>query len=415
MPRIRLNASLLNNIYVPYLSDHTRYQIFFGGSSSGKSVFLATRCVLDVLQGRNYLVTRKVSRTIRGSCWNEVQKAINRMKLTSLFSINKTDMTITSISNKAQILFAGLDDVEKIKSITPQNGPLTDIWMEEATEDEYTDLKQLDKRLRGKTRHAKRLIISFNPIYKTHWLYTNFFGGWDESKQAYRNDTISILKTTYKDNRFLTDDDRAALENEKDPYYRNVYTLGNWGVLGDVIFRNWHVEDLSEMKKTADKLFFGLDFGFSSDPAAVVKVHYDRARKKVYVLDELCERGLTNDQLAEEVKKIAGRGYVTCDSAEPKSIDELKRLGVHALAAKKGKDSVEHGVQWLQQHEIVIDTSCVGLKQELTLYQWKKDKDGNSLRVPEDKNNHLIDALRYALESESLMRIVKTGNREDWI
>lgn len=409
---LEINPKILNPVYIPFMHSETRIQIFFGGSSSGKSVFLATRCVLDALQGRNTLVTRKVGRTLRGSCWNECLKVIGRMRLGAYFSVNKSDMTITSSCNGAQILFAGLDDVEKIKSITPQTGVLTDIWMEEATEDEYSDFKQLEKRLRGVSRYPKRITISFNPVYKTHWLFTHFFVRWDEQKTLYQDSDLTILKTTYKDNRFLTPDDIYALENEQDEYYRNVYTLGNWGVLGDVIFRNWKVEDLSKLKKSADRLYYGLDFGFSSDPSALVKVHYNRKCKRLYVLEEMCERGLTNDLLAKRVQAIAGRGYVTCDSAEPKSIAELRNYGVNALATKKGKDSVLHGIQWLQQHEIIVDCSCISLRQELTTYQWKRDKDGNSLAMPEDRNNHLIDALRYALESESAIKIIRTGTRE---
>lgn len=411
MRLIELDREVLNEAYLPHIRDTRRVQIFFGGSSSGKSVFLATRTVLDCLQGRNLLVVRKVARTLRGSCWNEVLKAVTRMGLAAYFRISKNDMALTSVANGAQILFAGLDDVEKIKSITPQNGPLTDIWMEEATECDYADYKQLDKRLRGFTRHKKRLTMSFNPVYKTHWIYTTFFGHWADGQKQLQTEDMTILKTTYQDNRFLTEDDRAALENETDPYYRDVYTLGNWGVLGDVIFRNWEMRDLQQEAKARPSRLVGLDFGFSSDPCGVVNVSYDRARKTVYVFDELYERGLTNTALAERLKAFAPGQYITCDSAEPKSIAELRNYGVRALPAKKGPDSVIHGIQWLKGQKIVIDTKCVNLKNELTLYQWRKDKDGNSLAVPEDRNNHLIDALRYALENESGQRIATTADR----
>lgn len=412
--RIKPLPELYNDKYYMRLWDNTRLQIYFGGASSGKSFFIAQRIALDTLNGRNTLVLRKVARTLRGSCWNEVIKAITALPRTlrDCFNVSKSEMLITATNNGAQILFAGLDDVEKIKSITPANGVLTDIWIEEATETSYDDFKQLEKRLRGESRHPKRISLSFNPVYKEHWIYGQFFKGWDEGKTEYKADGLSILKATYKDNRFLTPDDIYALENEQDEYYRNVYTLGNWGVLGDVIFRNWKVEDLSKLKKSADRLYYGLDFGFSSDPSALVKVHYDRKCKRLYVLEEMCERGLTNDLLAKRVQAIAGRDYVTCDSAEPKSIAELRNYGVNALATKKGKDSVLHGIQWLQQHEIIVDCSCISLRQELTTYQWKRDKDGNSLAMPEDRNNHLIDALRYALESESAIKIIRTGTRE---
>ena len=162
------------------------------------------------------------------------------------------------------------------------------------------------------------------------------------------------------------------------------------------------------MKKTADKLLFGLDFGFSSDPAAGVKVHYDRAQKKIYILDELHEKGMTNSQLAETLKPWVGNHYVTCDSSEPKSIKELQNLGIRAVGAKKGPDSVMHGIQWLQGHEIIIDVKCQHTRNEFQLYQWRKDSSGQSMRVPEDRNNHLIDALRYCMEHESTARYAST-------
>ena len=412
MATIRLDGGLLNAVYLPHLRNAHRYQLYFGGSSSGKSVFLATRTVLDCMQGRNILVLRNVARTLRGSCWNEIYKAVTRMGLTAYFAISKADMTITCTLNGAQILFAGLDDVEKIKSITPQSGPLTDIWIEEATETAYEDYKQLDKRLRGASRHTKRLTLSFNPVYKTHWIYREFFGIWDDAKNYAESDTVSILKTTYKDNRFLTADDRAALENEKDPYFREVYTLGNWGVLGDVIFRNWRTEDLQPIAAAYPIRYYGLDFGFSADPCGAVDVALDKKKKKIYVFAELYERGLINTMLADRLKNFCGHRPITCDSADPKSITEIRNLGINAIATKKGADSVVHGIQWLQGYEIVVDQRCQSMRNELALYQWRKDKDGNSLAVPEDKNNHLIDALRYALESESTARIARTVKRE---
>jgi phage terminase large subunit len=406
--KLKVEPSAFNSVYRPYFTDDHRIQIFFGGSSSGKSYFLGQRVVLDTIRGRNTLVLRNVARTIRSSCWNEIIKAIARMGLKEYFQVGASEMIIRCKINGSQILFAGLDDVEKIKSITPEEGPLTDLWIEEATEIDYKDYKQLEKRLRGRSQFTKRVTLSFNPIYKDHWLFKEFFGGWDDSKREYRDETLSILKTTYKDNRFLNPDDIRALETERDEYYRNVYTLGNWGVLGDVIFRNWCTSDLSAFN--TDKPLFGLDFGFSSDPAASVKVHYDRAGKKIYILDELHEKGMTNSQLAETLKPWVGGHYITCDSSEPKSIKELQNLGIRAIGAKKGPDSIMHGIQWLQGHELIVDVKCQHTKNELQLYQWRKDKDGQSMRVPEDRNNHLIDALRYCLEHESTARYATSLN-----
>ena len=410
MPRITLSGDFLNRAYRPHLQNAHRYQIYFGGAGSGKSVFLATRCVLDALSGRNTLIVRQVAKTLRQSCWNEVNKAVSRLKLSHLFSISKTEMALTARNNGAQILFAGLDDVEKIKSLTPARGALTDIWIEEATEIQYRDFKQLDKRLRGISRHPKRLTLSFNPIAQTHWIYREFFSIWHDGKPYAESPQVSILKTTYKDNRFLTADDRAALENERDPYFYQVYTLGNWGVTGDVIFTNWRVEPLPDTVPGETRM--GLDFGFAADPCGFVLVRYDKKRRTVYVLDEIWEKGLTNLALSQRLSPFAAQGPIACDSAEPKSIHELKALGIRAYPVRKGPDSVVHGIQWLRQQQLVLSPACVHLRQELSSYQWQHDRDGCALPRPQDRDNHLIDALRYALEEDMDGRRAVTASKQ---
>lgn len=408
--KITIKKRIFNDIYYKHLNNNKRYQLFFGGSSSGKSYFLAQRCIIDILKGgRNYLICRNNATAIRKSVFNEIKKAIINFKCSDLFTINKTEMIITC-ANGYQIMFVGLDDTEKVKSTTPEKGVFTDIWIEESTEIEYKAFKQLDKRLRGKSKHAKRLILSFNPILKSHWIFKEFFTFWDDTKREYESDDVSILKTTYKDNKFLTEDDIKALESETDKYYFEVYTLGNWGVLGAVIFKNWHTEDLGDIIKTFDKLKVGLDFGFAHDPAGLVVTHYDKKKKTIYIYDELYEKELTNDVLAEEVLKKINREYVVCDSAEPKSIKELRRHGVNTLSAKKGKDSINHGIQWLQQQKIIVNIACTNTINELQQYKWKEDKDGNVIKVPVDRDNHIIDALRYAYEDEMKYRITEPIN-----
>lgn len=400
---IEIEQAVFNAVYVPYLNNLARVQIYYGGSGGGKSVFIAQRAVYDILRGgRNYLVCRAIAKDSRRSTFVEIQKVISAWGVGELFTINKTDMTITC-ANGFQILFSGLDDLQKLKSITPASGVITDIWIEEATQTEQNDIRELIRRQRGGEEETpKRLIMTFNPIYQTHWIYLEYFAriAWADEQREYQSPDLAILKTTHIDNRFLTQADRADLENEKDEYYYNVYTLGEWGILGDVIFKNWRVEDLSEMQAQFTNHRHGLDFGFSSDPAALVVTHYDRARKTIYIYEELYERGLTNDVLAVEVKAKLGGEYVRCDSAEPKSITELQQCGVRAVPAEKGKDSVIFGIQWLQQQQIVIDARCLNARNEFSIYHWKKDKDGNAIRQPVDKNNHLIDALRYAYDDE---------------
>ena len=397
-----IDRAVMNKIYRPFLfKEAPRYQVFYGGSSSGKSVFLAQRAVLDVIQGgRNYLVCRNVAKTIRNSVFNEINKAIEEFKLKEFFNINKSEMTITC-NNGYQILFGGLDDTEKIKSITPLKGVITDIWVEEATEASYRDIKQLNRRLRGKVEKNKRLILSFNPILQDHWIFEEYFQKWEDNKQKIEDSEKVILKTTYKDNKFLAEEDIKDLENETDSYFYNVYTLGNWGTLGSVIFRNWRTEDLSDISDKLDVYRAGLDFGYAQDPAAIIYLAYSRKKQEIYILDEAYEKELGNDVLTEIAKeKVGNKLPIVADSAEPKSIAELKKLGLNITGAKKGKDSVNFGIQWLQRQNIVIDTSCQNFINEIRKYKWKEDAGGNPLPVPVDKDNHLIDALRYALEGD---------------
>lgn len=410
---IEIDSKVFNPIYYKHqFQNNNRYQIYFGGSSSGKSFSLAQRTVLDVLNGkRNYLIVRNVQSTIKRSCLNEITKAISAFKVNEYFEVNKTDMIITCKLNKKQILFCGLDDVEKIKSITPIDGVITDIWVEEATETEYKAVKQLDKRLRGRSEVTKRLTLSFNPILKDHWLYTEYFDIWEDDKQYVEKSNVSILKTTYKDNKFLTKDDIEALENETDKYYYEVYTLGNWGVLGAVIFKNWKVLDFSDIEKTFDNHRHGIDWGFADDPFAYIKSHYDKTRKKIYICDEIEAVGLLNEESAPMVKDKAGSSKVTCDNAEPKSVSDYKRLRVNAKAAKKGPGSVEFGIKFLQGLEIIIHPRCQNFKNEVSKYKYKEDKNGNVLPIPVDKDNHLIDALRYSLEDDMVKRKIKVSDK----
>ncbi|EJA6666146.1 TPA: PBSX family phage terminase large subunit [Clostridioides difficile] len=399
---LEINPNIFNPIYLKHqLNNNNRYQIYFGGSSSGKSFSLAQRTILDVFKGnRNYLIVRNVQSTLKRSCLNEITKAISNFKLNEYFQVNKTDMIITCKLNNKQILFCGLDDVEKVKSITPIDGVITDIWVEEATETDYKAVKQLDKRLRGKSKVVKRLTLSFNPILKDHWLYTEYFDIWEDDKQYVEKDNVSILKTTYKDNKFLAEDDIKALENESDKYYYEVYTLGNWGVLGAVIFKNWRVEDFSDIENTFDNFRHGIDWGFADDPFAYVKSHYDRMRRKLYICDEIEAVGLLNREAAPLVSKKANGDLVICDNASPKDVAEFSDLRINAVSARKGAGSIEYGIKFLQGLEIIIHPRCQNFKNEINKYKYKEDKNGNILPIAVDKDNHLIDALRYSLEND---------------
>lgn len=401
----------VNPAYLPFLDKPQFMQIFFGGSSSGKSFFICQKIVIDNLKDANWLVCRNVARTIRNSVFNEIKKTISTMGMSKYYNINRSDMVITNKLNGRQILFAGLDDPEKIKSITPAVGVLERVFIEEATEVKRDAILQLKKRLRGRSNISKQIILAFNPILKSHFLYKDYFGGWQDDKNVYEDDNLLIVKTTYKDNLFLTNEDRRLLEEETDPYFYNVYTLGNWGVLGHVIFKNWRVENLSDRIPQFDKIYNGLDFGYSSDPNALIKVHYDSERKQLFVFDEWYQAGMSDDELVRTCKKMFKEEYVLCDSAEPKTIDYLAINNIRAIPAVKGADSVNRGIRWLQSQEIIIDVRCQNFKNEIEQYHWQEDKYGNAMAKPVDTNNHLIDALRYATENLQLNVPIRAGVR----
>lgn len=405
------NNIYINDSYLPYLNASQYTQIFFGGSSSGKSYFLAQRTVMDNCNGYNYLICRNVGATLKKSVFNEICKSISNMQLGIFYSINKTDLTITCKLNGKQILFAGLDDVEKLKSITPANGVLERIWIEEATEVKREAYLQLKKRLRGYTDKNKGIIISFNPVLKSHWIYKEFFEDcWDEEKNLYEDERKLILKTTYKDNNFLTPDDIYELEHETDEYFYNVYSLGNWGILGNVIYKNWSTADLSDKIASFDNVYNGLDFGFSN-PNAMIRVHVSEKSKTIYVFDELYKRGQTYDSLIADVKSKIGNGIVTCDNEDSRGLFMLRSAGINAVPAKKGADSVLNGITWLNGYKIVIDIRCQNFINEIQQYHWKEDKNGNVLEIPVKEKDHLLDALRYAVELLSLSPPAKAGSR----
>lgn len=413
MSHVKIKRNNFNPAYFPYLFCWLPVQIFFGGSSSGKSRFLAQRCVLDVIRyGRNYLIVRNVQRTIRGSTFNEIKQVIRKFCLSNHFHVRESDLVITCTDNGAQILFAGLDDVEKLKSIVPDTGVITDIWIEEATETKESALDQLRLRLRGRLPGGKpkRIILSFNPIMRRHWIYKLYFSGrFGDNDKVYKSDSLLILRTTYKDNRFLDECDIEIIESYNVPgkeYYWEVYGLGKWGTLGDIIFTNWRVENLSSIKADLQPVRNGLDFGFIN-PTAVVRVCLQK--DNLYVLEEpIYERRLTNKDISDMLAPAINTEAIKCDSAEPKSIKELQGFGTSAVKCRKrgransgGKQSYEiFCIRWMWKYNIIVDPACQGTINELSTYQWQKDKNGESIEQPVDENNHAIKAIWYALDTE---------------
>lgn len=343
----------------------------------------------------NTLVVRKVERTLRDSAYSDLKWAIERLGVSHLWQCKTSPLEITYRPTGQKIIFRGMDSPFKITSISVSHGVLNFLWIEEAYEiTKEDDFNTIDESIRGllPDGYFKRVTITFNPWSELHWLKRRFFDNPQEN--------VLALTTTYKCNEFLSATDIAMYEDirRRSPARAKIACDGDWGISEGLIFDNWHTEDLSEQANQFDHLYYGCDFGYSVDPNALIKIHYDKTRRKIYVLDEYYKAGMTDEELVRIAKEFVGREYITCDSAEPKTINYLCNHGVNAVPAIKGADSINRGIRWLLSNEIIVDSKCQNFIREISLYCWQEDKFGKPMARPVDADNHLIDALRYATE-----------------
>lgn len=398
--KITIDKRNFNKLFFPYINDFSsRYLVFYGGAGSGKSHFIAQRMVLKALQSRRkMLFVRKVAATIKDSIYALTLDTLEWLQIRHLCEINRSTFTIT-LPNGSTIVMKGLDSNEKIKSITG----ITDLWMEEASEFIYDDFLQLDLRVRTSQPHQE-IVLSFNPVSKQNWVYKHFF----ENSVA----DCRIIKSTYLDNAFLPQQYINTLENLilfNENYYK-IYALGEFATLDKLIFTNYKVEEIPAHIAARS---VGMDFGFTNDPTAAVATYYSAAARTLYILDELYAAGLTIDAMEDALSaKNFHKLPITADSAEPRTIDELRRRNINIIGAKKGKDSVLHGLTWLQSNTIIIDPKCVNTIVEFENYTWMKDRKTNEYyNTPIDDFNHCIDALRYATEQYAIGNTVKTYSK----
>lgn len=384
---------ITNDSFYPLYDCESRTLVLYGGAGSGKSKFAAQKLIYRIITEQNHkiLVLRKVGETLRESVFSLIIETIMEFGIYSFCKATVSPMQISFPIFNSVIIFKGLDDQEKVKSITS----ITSMWLEETTEFLEDDYNQLDLRLRGQTNNYKQIILSFNPIEPSHWLKTRFFDN--------KEDDCTVVKSTYLDNQFLDDKYIARLINlkKKDYFFYQVYALGEWGILKGKIFNNYKVEDFSDIENTFDNIRCGLDWGFADDPLAFVKMHYDKTRMRLYIIDELYLYGYTNNKSFPLIQQKSNGVQITADSAEPKSIQEAKNAGLFMQGAKKGQGSVEHGIKFLQSLEIIIHPRCINTKVEFDKYKYKQNKNGVTVPEPVDMDNHIIDAMRYAMESDS--------------
>lgn len=391
---LQLSRSLFNDAYYPLLFDYSRrYEIYYGGAGSGKSVFIAQKLLAKACRSkRKVLIIRKYGTTLKDSVFDLIKETLAKWGLYGYANVNLSTYTIT-LPNGSVFLFKGMDDSEKIKSITD----ITDIWVEEGTELSEDEFTQLDLRLRALSGELQ-LLISFNPVSKANWVYSRWFDDAAEVDEA----TTRILKTTYKDNRFLPPEYVAALEEKQrsNPTYYRIYALGEFCRLSKLVLTNWRAEAFDH-REISGTLCVGLDFGFINDTSALVASVLDEAAGRLYVFREWGDTGKTNPEIAAIIEALGFRkSVIIADAAEQKSIEEIRRQGVTRIrACTKGPDSIIHGLQQLQQYEIVVHPSCAALITELENYAWEKDrKTGEYINKPIDAFNHYIDALRYSLQ-----------------
>lgn len=384
--------------------DYLKY-VLKGGRASGKSSFIAQEIILDIIKYPiTVLCVRKVGNTLQESCYEQIKEAIDQLNLNDYFKLNISPIKITYTPRGNSIIFRGADDPAKIKSIKMAKYPIARLWIEELaefkTEDEVSMIEnsilrgELDGDLKYKFYYSynppKRKQSWVNKRYETNFLPQNTF----------------VHHSCYLDNPYISKAFREEAEHIKETKplkYRWEYLgepIGSGVVPFDnLVFQSIKDEEISNF----DNLRQGIDWGYANDPFAFIRLYYDKTRRKIYIFDEIYQVKLSNRKAFELINK---RGYRDCkiiaDSAEPKSVDEMRSYGLRIEGARKGQGSVEYGEKWLDDLEaIVIDPKrCPFTAREFENIDYAVDKDGNPKNRLEDKDNHAIDAIRYALSED---------------
>lgn len=386
-----------------------RYRVCKGSRASKKSKTTALWYIVNMMKypDANLLVVRKVFRTLKDSCFTELKWAINRLGVQNHWDIKESPLEMTYKPTGQKIYFRGLDDPLKVTSITVEHGYLCWMWIEEAYEiGNENDFNMLDESIRGaippETGLFKQITLTFNPWNEHHWIKKRFFNNPDDETLA--------MTTNYFCNEWLDEADRKVFETMRlnNPRRYRVAGLGNWGIVDGLIFENWEEKafNIDEIRGLPNvKSAFGLDFGYTNDPSALFCGLVDKTAKTLWVFDEMYKPGMSNERIASE---ITGMGYrkerIRAEAAEPKSIDRLYELGLsHIQQARKGADSVNNGIDYLQDYHIIVHPRCVNFITEISNYTWDTDtKTGKRLNKPIDDFNHLMDAMRYAMEDFSM-------------
>lgn len=407
MAQINLNLkkSLFVPKFFPLLLDYShRWEFYVGSAGSGKSFHICQKIIIRCCKEPiRVLVCRRYATTLRNSCFALFKEVLAKWKLTPYVKIKETDMSIT-FPNGAQIIMVGLDSEEKLLSLTN----ISTIWCEEAYEIEKEKVEQLNLRMRG-TAANQQLILSWNPISKSSWLF---------KFTVEEPPTSSIFHhSTYKDNPFLNAEYVAALDEMavRNPAKYRVYGLGEWGVDAEgLVIQNWREEEFDAMALAASGLEHraGCDLGWI-DKTAVIDTLYDRANKTIYVFNEFYKSGCQLSDIAAAIGSMnLKKTKLYVDAAEPRSIQFFKQEGINAVACAKGKDSVKAGLMFLQDNLIIVHPKCQNFITELKNFSYIKSKQtGEWTEDTTHEWSHAIDACRYAYSDIYTNTKLKTFNK----
>ncbi|WP_245575912.1 PBSX family phage terminase large subunit [Alicyclobacillus contaminans] len=386
-------------------SEHL-YYVFKGGRNSSKSTHISIMLIYELMRYPiNALCMRKVGETIESSIFEQLLWAIDFLGVNHLWKVNKSPLKLTYLPRGNYITFRGADKPEKIKSIKTSKYPIARLWIEELaefqTEDEVSTIVNSVVRAELPEGLTYKIFYSYNPPKrKQSWVNKKF-------ESNFISDNVYVHHSTYLDNPHVSQAfiDEAEEIKRKNPFKYDWEYLGKPIGSGIVPFTNLVFRTITDEEiSTFDNIRQGIDWGYGADPFAFTRWHYDKTRRRLFCLDEIYGVKLSNRQVAEEIKH---RGYHTtltiADSAEPKSIDEMKiEHGIRIKPAEKGPGSVEYGEKWLDDlEEIVIDPKRTpNTAKEFEDIDYQTDRDGNLKNRLEDSNNHTIDSCRYALEDD---------------
>lgn len=386
-----------------------------GGRGSTKSSFFSVEIILGMMQNpdANAIAIRKVGMYLKDSVYEQLVWAIDKLGVSEYWQQKLSPLELIYLPTGQRILFRGADKPKKIKSTKVHKGYIRYIWYEEV--DEFNGMAEIRTINQSLMRGGSKFDVfySYNPpASQRNWV--------NEEVLTEREDRL-VHHSTYLDvppewlgEQFIVEAEH--LKNTKPELYAHEY-MGEVTGTGGEVFTNIDIRAIADNEvKTFDKIRRGIDFGYAVDPFVYIVCHYDKTRRRLYIFDEIYKVGMSNKSAAEVInKREQYNDYITCDSAEPKSINELKQYGLRVRGAKKGPDSVEYGIKFLQSLEqIIIDPKrCPNAASEFYSYELEKDSNGEFKATYPDKNNHCIDAIRYALENDMNNRSVKIASKSE--